>query len=65
MMIWRRIGRLIIVPSVILVKIIFLSRRAYWIIGAPYVLKGFGLAILLAFIGHYLEKDKLLNKINN
>ena len=54
---WKRIGRLIIVPSVLLVKIVFSSRRTYWIIGAPYVLKGFGLALLLASIGHYLNKD--------
>jgi hypothetical protein len=57
MMIWKRLGRLIIVPAVLLVKIIFASRRAYWIIGATYVLKGLGLAILLASIGSYLCKE--------
>jgi len=54
---WKRMGRLLIIPSVLIVKTIFASRRAYWIIGAPYVLKGFGLALLLASIGCYLNKD--------
>jgi len=56
-MVWKRLGRLLIIPAVLLVKIIFSSRRAYWIIGAPYVLKMFGLALLLASIGCIICKE--------
>ena len=57
LMIRKSIGKLLMVPSVLLVKIIFSSRRAYWIIGAPYVLKGFGLALLLVSIGYFLNRE--------
>ena len=57
LMVLKWMGRLLIIPSVLIVKTIFASRRAYWIIGAPYMLKGFGLALLLASIFFYLDKE--------